>query len=140
MSKGFIGPVGDDIPTIIIIVLAISLFFAGFSHAMSVYQQKNERLAELKAALDVSRAMLRSTVLPEDPASNDYEGYQQAKLLADSYGVRFSAVYSQEPGFDPVSGCGAPQGRSVTVMSFLVARHDQAQGIVLDTLRVCVWK
>ncbi len=139
IGKGFIGPVGDDIPTILIIVMAITLFFAGFGYALQLYSEKNERLMMLKASLDISRALLRSTVLPENPMDPKYSGHKQASLLAQSYGVKFSAVYKEE-NFDPAADCHVPPGRDVTVMSFLTARKDADGNIVLDTLRVCVWK
>ena len=140
--KGFLGPVGDDIPTIIIIALAIALFFSGFSQAMLVYSQKKESLTLLQASLDVSRALLKSNVLPKDLGSS-YGGYAQAELVAESYGVNFKASYKNVKVADLSKAQPCPdeaQNRQHALFSYLVPRYDDSGGIVLDTLRVCVWK
>ncbi|GEM_PF-3290410 len=139
--RGFIGPVGDDLPTIIIIVMALTLFFAGFDYAMSAYNEKNKSLHALKAGLDISRALMKQNVIPEDSSGQvnpDYEGYKQAVLLSQSYGTSFSAVLKD--GSCELIDCRAPEGRSVSVFSFLTAAKSSGGSINLKTLCVCVWE
>ena len=38
--KGFIGPIGDDLPSIIPLVFALIVFFSGFYLTMNVFESK----------------------------------------------------------------------------------------------------
>ena len=40
MKKGFIGPIGDDLPSVIAVMLALGLFFSSVRYALNAYDQK----------------------------------------------------------------------------------------------------
>lgn len=51
MKKGFVGPLGDDIPSIFPIVAGILLFLGTFFYSVNAIDQKNLRLEVKKAAI-----------------------------------------------------------------------------------------
>ncbi len=63
MKKGFIGPLGDDLPSLIAIMLALTLFFSGLTFSMNVFDQKRERARLMKGALDISRVIIKEKIL-----------------------------------------------------------------------------
>jgi len=56
-SNGFIGPIGDDLPSLIPIVFALTIFFASFNAALLAFDQKNSSFADDLDALKVARIM-----------------------------------------------------------------------------------
>ena len=58
-NKGFIGPIGDDLPSLIPIVFALTIFFASFNSALSNFDSKNSSFSNDLETLKVAR-ILRS--------------------------------------------------------------------------------
>ena len=52
LGKGFIGPIGDDIPSIIPLLIGLVIFFSTFSLTFNIYNQRN---ADFKADLSTLR-------------------------------------------------------------------------------------
>ena len=56
-KKAFIGPIGDDIPSLIPIVFALTIFFASFNAALSTFDKKNNGFADDFYALKIARVL-----------------------------------------------------------------------------------
>jgi len=56
-NKAFIGPIGDDLPSLIPIVFALTIFFASFNAALANFDSKNSSFADDLDALKVARIM-----------------------------------------------------------------------------------
>jgi hypothetical protein len=54
-SKGFIGAIGDDLPSLIPIVFALLLFFTVFSATLNNYETKNEEFNQKVKMISISR-------------------------------------------------------------------------------------
>jgi len=54
-KKGFIGPIGDDLPSLIPIVVALVLFFSIFTMTLNTYNSKNASIAKQADMTAVSR-------------------------------------------------------------------------------------
>lgn len=55
--KGFIGPIGDDLPSLIPLLFALIIFFSTFSYAISITTAKNAALDSDLALLKVARVL-----------------------------------------------------------------------------------
>ncbi len=64
--RGFIGPVGDDIPSIFPIVAGIVLFLGTLVYANNALDSRNAELDLRKAALDLSYAVLEKGFVSVD--------------------------------------------------------------------------
>lgn len=56
-QRGFIGPVGDDIPSIIPLLIGLVVFFSTFSFTFNIYNQKNAGFDADLSALRVARVL-----------------------------------------------------------------------------------
>ena len=86
--KGFIGPVGDDIPSIISILLALGLFFSGVTYSLNSFNDKEEATYILRGALEMGRAATRDVIM-KDTISD--EVVRRVSLVAQSYGINFTS-------------------------------------------------
>lgn len=57
--KGFIGPIGDDLPSLIPLIFALVVFFSSFNAAMQTFEKRNSDFVDDLDALKVAR-ILRS--------------------------------------------------------------------------------
>ena len=81
MGKGFIGPIGDDLPSLIAVMLALGLFFSGIVVALNTYNQKISSLNLLQGGVDMSRALLST------PVFHGCSAFASLDFLTESYGV-----------------------------------------------------
>ena len=73
--KGFLGPIGDDLPSLIPLSFALIMFFVSFSFALSQYTQKSAAFSE-----DLEAVRIASTI-----RSNNYiSSFEQFQSLCDS--------------------------------------------------------
>jgi len=56
-KKGFIGAIGDDLPSLIPIIIAILIFFSVFTNTLMVYDQKNSELRKQIELSSISRTI-----------------------------------------------------------------------------------
>jgi hypothetical protein len=56
-NKGFLGPIGDDLPSLIPLLFALMLFFYAFTSAWNNFDKRNEDFADDLAVLRVSNAL-----------------------------------------------------------------------------------
>jgi len=62
-QKGFIGPIGDDLPSLVPIVVSLLLFFTIFSVTLSVYNSKNTDIREQTDMLSAARIMKGDSII-----------------------------------------------------------------------------
>jgi hypothetical protein len=123
MKKGFIGPLGDDLPSIISILLALSLFFSGVIYSLDVYNQKLSDMELLKGSVEIARVIMENgTVSVIKP--------QKADDVAYSYSLFYDAYLN-----DGAKSCPEKAHK----FSYLVA--DSSSGdMKLAKLVICTWK
>jgi len=125
MKKGFIGPIGDDVPSLIAIILAMGLFFTGFSHAMNVYNQKIVDMEALKGSVEIARAALGDGILsPSDWSNIDSPAIDH---IAKSYSL------DKKIFLDDLNSCDEKAYR----FSYLVAVYGTTSEIELHKMVVC---
>ncbi len=88
--KAYLGPVGDDLPSIIAIVLSLVLFFSAVAYSFNVYSQKQEALRMLKAGIDIGR------ILMSEGITGDLNSVKKkADPIAKSYGVSYDVSFNE---------------------------------------------
>ena len=129
--KGFIGPIGDDLPSILSILLALSLFFSGLSFTLDVYNQRLDNFNQLKGTMDIARKVTSDGLILNGIDANDLR--DSAKDIAKSYGLDFCVK------FDSKNRCNVPGGCKSDWVKFtyLVAYQEDNGDIELDNLEVC---
>ena len=126
MKKGFIGPIGDDLPSILGIVLALGLFFAGISYSLNAYNQKIDNLKTMKGAIEITRVITKEGFITNVDSSDVKE---LAESVAKSYGLQYKAVLG--PNMKTVKCAGY-------AFTYLVASTSSESSSGLATLYVCV--
>lgn len=134
MRKGFIGPLGDDLPSIIAILLALTVFFSSMVYTMNIYNQKIEDMQALKGSVDIAKAILDKGILSGTNQA-DIDPLE-AQYVAQSYGLKHG-VYLDS---DTNNVCPADSYR----FSYLVAAYAGAgttgADIGLHSLVLCTWR
>ncbi|MBN1940859.1 MAG: hypothetical protein JW772_01620 [Candidatus Diapherotrites archaeon] len=62
-SKGFIGPIGDDLPSLIPLVFALIIFFYSFTFAWNIYDERNSIFSDSVDVFNVAHAMRGSSYI-----------------------------------------------------------------------------
>lgn len=57
LNKGFLGPIGDDLPSLIPLLFALLIFFATFSFSYSAFSQKNTSFQRDLDVLNIARVL-----------------------------------------------------------------------------------
>ncbi|MBI4044394.1 MAG: hypothetical protein HY392_01675 [Candidatus Diapherotrites archaeon] len=57
LNKGFLGPIGDDLPSLIPLLFALLIFFATFSFSYSTFSQKNTGFQRDLDVLNIARVL-----------------------------------------------------------------------------------
>ena len=68
-SKGYIGAIGDDLPSLIPIFLGITIFFSVFLSTYNVYRNNTDFYSLKNDAINISG------ILKEDPLFSDYNAF-----------------------------------------------------------------
>ncbi len=104
-SKGFIGAIGDDLPSLIPIVVSLLLFFSIFAITLNSYNSKNLEIRQELSLLSISRGMKGESILLS--VDQFLDRCESVKLKKYEYNFMI-AVYSSEsdvfldPNFDPI--------------------------------------
>ena len=131
MCKGFIGPISDDLPSLIIIFTGLLVFFTSMNYAFFLYNQKVHQFYVHKGALHISRTILSRGVLPED-----YDVLENiGRPVAEKYGLEFVVRYG-DPGGDLPPDCDDPD-YPYYIYSFPAPVLESGQ-VVVKTVYVCV--
>lgn len=83
--KGFLGPIGDDIPSLIPLLFGLIVFFATFSFALTTFTQKNMAFTADRESLEVANT------LKSDSYLGSHKEFLQLCNLVRSKSIRFSA-------------------------------------------------
>jgi len=126
MRKGFIGPIGDDLPSIIALMLAMGLFFSSVIYVINVYNQKIADMDMLKGSIEIGRAVMNKGVLTRD----DLDSNPNANYVAKSYSLSYDVYLESD-----TNSCSMESLR----FSYLVAMNDAGK-IGLHTMMLCTWK
>jgi len=62
-KRGFIGAIGDDLPSLIPIVFALLIFFSAFSATLSIYNSENARVSIDMGMLSIARNLKGDSLL-----------------------------------------------------------------------------
>jgi len=84
-ARGFIGPIGDDLPSLVPLVFALVIFFASFYQALSVYNTTKGRFGLVDEALRISHALLG------DRQIDNYAEFSQLCTSVNVRGLNFKA-------------------------------------------------
>ena len=56
-EKGFLGPIGDDLPSLIPLIFALMIFFASFSFTFNIFDKRNEYFENSLTVLKISSTL-----------------------------------------------------------------------------------
>ena len=129
MKKGFIGPLGDDLPSVVAIVLAMGLFFSGLLYAINTYNQKIVGLEVLRGSIDIGRVVTGEGIIIGDLSSLK----SKADTTARSAGLNFELYFADSPSATQTGQCGDNWYR----FNYLVAYMQSTSDITLRTLVLC---
>ncbi|MCX6803110.1 MAG: hypothetical protein NTY48_00905, partial [Candidatus Diapherotrites archaeon] len=62
-KRGFIGPIGDDMPSLVPIVVALLLFFTIFTMTLTSYNNKNAYLRKQTDMTSIARELKGDTLI-----------------------------------------------------------------------------
>lgn len=62
-SKGFLGPIGDDLPSLVPLLLALIIFFSTFTMTFNIFSSKSADFAADIDALSVARVLKGSSYI-----------------------------------------------------------------------------
>jgi hypothetical protein len=92
-KKGFIGAIGDDLPSLIPIIVALVLFFTIFSLTLNTYTTKNITLRKNMSLMSISRELKGDSLLLD--VNQFLTRCDNTRLNTHEYNFRV-AVYSNE--------------------------------------------
>jgi hypothetical protein len=115
-SKGFLGPIGDDLPSLIPIVFALTMFFYVFTFAWNTFDEKNRAFDTEISILRLASVLKANSYIP-----NHAVFAERCNTAKSQRGIRFKAgllplhvkleerfggIDIENPGFftDPESG------------------------------------
>ncbi|HLC78918.1 MAG TPA: hypothetical protein VJG83_00675 [archaeon] len=64
LNKGLIGPIGDDLPSLIPILLGLVMFFSTFTLAFNAFDERNAEFNDDIAVMRVSRILQSNSYIP----------------------------------------------------------------------------
>ncbi len=135
--KGFIGPIGDDLPSLIAVMLALTLFFSGLTFSVNTFTQRREKARVMKGALDISRAILKPSPHPRE--SEDLKT-NESIAVADSNGLAFNAGYLEDDIGNIEAHGSSIEGCSDNSLTFTYLVNTEDSSDELKTLKICVWE
>jgi hypothetical protein len=92
-KKGFIGAIGDDLPSLIPIIVALLLFFTIFTLTLNTYTTKNVTLRKNMSLMSISRELKGDSLLLD--VNQFLMRCDNTRLNTHEYNFRV-AVYSNE--------------------------------------------
>lgn len=84
-KKGFIGPIGDDLPSLIPIIFALVLFFSAFNYGLSNLNEKSVEFADDLDSLKAARILRSNSYIV------DYENFNELCNTVSVKAVKFKA-------------------------------------------------
>lgn len=117
---------GDDLPSILPILLGLMLFFAAYQYSMGAYGERVAKTDVLKGGLEVAKAALAGGLV----SSNPEKLMEKSAKVASSYGISQYITFSSD---EMNANC-----EGAYVMSFLVAAENELSTTALQTVYICV--
>ncbi|MEI7961788.1 MAG: hypothetical protein WCI04_05645 [archaeon] len=114
-QKGFIGPIGDDLPSLVPIVVALLLFFSIFALTLNSYNSKN---ADLKKQIEMTSV---ARELKGDSLILDVESFSKKceTLKLKKYPYNFmAAIYSTTVNMGDVVGDFSKVSQNITDLEY----------------------
>ena len=98
-EKGFIGSIGDDLPSLIPIVFALLIFFSAFSATLAIYNSENAAVSTDMGMLSIARSLKGDSLL----LNWDQFDKRCQDLRIQKYPYNFMvAIYSADKDLDTV--------------------------------------
>lgn len=69
--KGFIGPIGDDLPSLVPLLLALVIFFSTFTFSWQVFESRNTGFESDLGALRIARVLKSNSYIASVDEFND---------------------------------------------------------------------
>ena len=118
MKRGFLGPIGDDLPSLIPLVFALIIFFYSFTFAWNIFNERSSSFNDNLAVLELASTMRGNSYLGGTGAfqANCTKAKASIKRIKFSVGlVALSNNPLAETGSEHFQGAGsenffAPQG------------------------------
>ena len=93
--RGFIGPIGDDLPSILVLLVSLSLFFSSLSFALNSYNDKFVNFNKLKGLMAVGDFILSKGLLPSSTTALSLKN--DVKPIALSYDLDYCISFNSAP-------------------------------------------
>jgi len=132
MRKAFIGPIGDDLPTLVIVLFALFMFFSGIVFAYGLVGEKREAMELNEASLLIAKVFTSEGVLSDEDLNPNSPLMQKADMIAESHNVEY-AIYFDSDGNQNVCQINALRYK------YILARQSNT-GYIFDAIVVCVWR
>ncbi|MBT4192620.1 MAG: hypothetical protein HOE11_04895 [Candidatus Diapherotrites archaeon] len=98
-KKGFIGPIGDDLPSLVPIMISLLLFFSIFSLTLNIYDTQNIAIRKQITMISVARSLKGDSLITDYTSFNDKCDWIKEKKYPHSFMV---AIYPATGNFDTV--------------------------------------
>lgn len=140
MRKGFIGPIGDDLPSLVTILLALGIFFSSLTFTFNAYNEKIASMNKLKGSIDIARVVTQDGLIIEggsaEIALQDLK--DRATPTARSYGLDLELSYIDDIGdrFPKTGDCGTDWFTFRYLMATVPG--EDVRFVELKTLEICV--
>lgn len=93
-KKGFIGPIGDDLPSLIPIVVGLLIFFTVFTNTLMIYDSKNAEIRQQIDMASIARTIKGdSLILSHDQFS---DACDKTKLRRNTYNYMVGIFSTKE--------------------------------------------
>ncbi|HLC36691.1 MAG TPA: hypothetical protein VJK05_03750 [archaeon] len=83
--KGFLGPIGDDLPSLIPIIFGLTIFFASFTFSLNKFNEVNSLIDEKLEILKVSRGLRLNGYV------SSHENFQELCESIQGTSIKFKA-------------------------------------------------
>lgn len=117
-QKGFVGPIGDDLPSLIPLTIALLIFFGGFAFAFNSFEEKKAEFDQRLLLLNIGKILKGDNLLDNFQKWKDacqgleVTRYQFRAVVflvstepnAAFYNYEFFNDWQEPPGSEPYSG------------------------------------
>jgi hypothetical protein len=93
-QKGFIGAIGDDLPSLIPIVVALLLFFSIFTLTLNTYNSKNFDIRKQIGLMSISRSIKGESLIQDIGQFN--QNCNDSKLKKHNYNYMVGLYYGDD--------------------------------------------
>ena len=84
-KRGFIGPIGDDLPSLIPLLLGLVIFFSTFTFAFNAFDARNADFKDDVAVLRISRTLQSNSYI------HSFESFSGLCAQIDVVNIKYAA-------------------------------------------------